>query len=206
MFDKSHFVKTILFLGYDSSKTKIIDSIRKLGVRVIHQDKKEIEESKFESVDLVISFGYRHLLSETIVEKYSPIINLHVSYLPFNRGSFANFWSFYDETQSGVSIHLIDKGIDTGDILYQKKIDFDPKKMTFRETYNILLEQIEKLFLDNISQILSLKYPLIKQSHKGTYHHSKDFPSEFRGWDENIDKEINRLKNLRKKIENISIK
>ena len=199
MFDKSHFVKTILFLGYDSSKTKIIDSIRKLGVRVIHQDKKEIEESKFESVDLVISFGYRHLLSENIVEKYSPIINLHVSYLPFNRGSFANFWSFYDETQSGVSIHLIDKGIDTGDILYQKKIDFDPKKMTFRETYNILLEQIEKLFLDNISQILSLKYPLIKQSHKGTYHHSKDFPSEFRGWDENIDKEINRLKNLRKK-------
>lgn len=199
MFDKSHFVKTILFLGYDSSKTKIIDTIRKLGVRVIHQDKKEIEESKFESVDLVISFGYRHLLSETIVEKYSPIINLHVSYLPFNRGSFANFWSFYDETQSGVSIHLIDKGIDTGDILYQKKIDFDPKKMTFRETYNILLEQIEKLFLDNISQILSLKYPLIKQSHKGTYHHSKDFPSEFRGWDENIDKEINRLKNLRKK-------
>ena len=199
MFDKSHFVKTILFLGYDSSKTKIIDSIRKLGVRVIHQDKKEIEESKFESVDLVISFGYRHLLSETIVEKYSPIINLHVSYLPFNRGSFANFWSFYDETQSGVSIHLIDKGIDTGDILYQKKIDFDPKKMTFRETHNILIEQIEKLFLDNISQILSLKYPLIKQSHKGTYHHSKDFPSEFRGWDENIDKEINRLKNLRKK-------
>ena len=57
MFDKSHFVKTILFLGYDSSKTKIIDSIRKLGVRVIHQDKKEIEDSKFESVDLVISFG-----------------------------------------------------------------------------------------------------------------------------------------------------
>lgn len=199
MFDKSHFVKTILFLGYDSSKTKIIDSIRKLGVRVIHQDKKEIEESKFESVDLVISFGYRHLLSESIVEKYSPIINLHVSYLPFNRGSFANFWSFYDQTQSGVSIHLIDKGIDTGDILYQKKIDFDPKKMTFRETHNILIEQIEKLFLDNISQILSLKYPLIKQSHKGTYHHSKDFPSEFRGWDENIDKEINRLKNLRKK-------
>lgn len=199
MFDKSHFVKTILFLGYDSSKTKIIDSIRKLGVRVIHQDKKEIEESKFESVDLVISFGYRHLLSENIVEKYSPIINLHVSYLPFNRGSFANFWSFYDQTQSGVSIHLIDKGIDTGDILYQKKIDFDPKKMTFRETHNILIEQIEKLFLDNISQILSLKYPLIKQSHKGTYHHSKDFPSEFRGWDENIYKEINRLKNLRKK-------
>ena len=199
MFDKSHFVKTILFLGYDSSKTKIIDSIRKLGVRVIHQDKKEIEESKFESVDLVISFGYRHLLSENIVEKYSPIINLHVSYLPFNRGSFANFWSFYDQTQSGVSIHLIDKGIDTGDILYQKKIDFDPKKMTFRETHNILIEQIEKLFLDNISQILSLKYPLIKQSHKGTYHHSKDFPSEFRGWDENIYKEINRLKTLRKK-------
>ena len=194
MIDKCNFVSTVLFLGYDSSKTKIIEHIKKLGVNVIHEDKKEIEETKFQESDLVVSFGYRHLLSESIVEKYSPMINLHISYLPYNRGSLANFWSFYDQTPSGVSIHLIDNGIDTGDILYQKKVQFDQKKMTFRQTHNILLEEIEKLFLDNLEEILSLNYPLRKQEHKGTYHHSKDFPSEFGGWDQIIDVEINRLK------------
>ena len=194
MIDKCNFVSTVLFLGYDSSKTKIIEHIKKLGVNVIHEDKKEIEETKFQESDLVISFGYRYLLSESIVEKYSPMINLHISYLPYNRGSLANFWSFYDQTPSGVSIHLIDNGIDTGDILYQKKVQFDQKKMTFRQTHNILLEEIEKLFLDNLEEILSLNYPLRKQEHKGTYHHSKDFLSEFGGWDQIIDVEINRLK------------
>ena len=197
MIDKSNFVNTVLFLGYDSTKTKIIDHIKKQGVKVIHQDKKEIEETKFQESDLVISFGYRHLLSESIVEKYSPMINLHISYLPYNRGSLANFWSFYDQTPSGVSIHLIDKGIDTGDILYQKKLEFDVKKMSFRQTHNILLEEIENLFIQNLSQILSLNYPQKKQAHKGTYHHSKDFPSQFNGWDSNIYEEIKRLKNLR---------
>ena len=197
MIDKSDFVGTVLFLGYDSSKTKIIEHIEKLGVKVIHEDKKEIEETKFQESDLAVSFGYRYLLSESIIEKYSPIINLHISYLPYNRGSLANFWSFYDQTPSGVSIHLIDKGIDTGDILYQKKLEFDVKKMSFRQTHNILLEEIENLFINNISQILSLNFPQKKQEHKGSYHHSKDFPSQFNGWDTNIYEEIKRLKNLR---------
>ena len=196
MIDKSDFVGTVLFLGYDSSKTKIIEPIKKLGVNLIHEDKKEIEDRKFQESDLVISFGYRHLLNESIVEKYSPIINLHISYLPYNRGSLANFWSFYDQTPSGVSIHLIDNGIDTGDILYQKKLEFDARKMTFRQTHNILIEEIEKLFIDNLNEILSLNYPQRKQEHKGTYHHSKDFPSGFKGWDTNIYQEIKRLKDL----------
>ena len=91
----------------------------------------------------------------------------------------------------------IDKGIDTGDILYQKKLEFDVKKMSFRQTHNILLEEIENLFINNISQILSLNFPQKKQEHKGSYHHSKDFPSKFNGWDTNIYEEIKRLKNLR---------
>ena len=49
------------------AKQKLL-TLLKIGSKVIHQDKKEIEKSKFESVNLVISFGYRHLLSETIVK------------------------------------------------------------------------------------------------------------------------------------------
>ena len=57
-----------------------------------------------------------------------PIVNLHISYLPWNRGAHPNFWSFFDATPTGVSIHLIDKGIDTGPIIVQKKVKLDPAK------------------------------------------------------------------------------
>ena len=72
--------------------------------------------------DWIISYGYRHLISEEII-KYlkNPIINLHISYLPFNRGAHPNYWSFKEKTIKGVTIHFIDSGIDTGPILIQKK-------------------------------------------------------------------------------------
>ena len=48
------------------------------------------------------------------------LINLHISYLPYNRGSYPNYWSFKENTPNGVSIHHIDDGIDTGPVLVQK--------------------------------------------------------------------------------------
>ena len=78
---------------------------------------------------LFISFGYRHIITEKIIKKIKgPLINLHLSYLPYNRGAHPNFWSFVDNTPSGVSIVEIDKGIDTGPVIYKKKIKFDLKK------------------------------------------------------------------------------
>ena len=63
------------------------------------------------------------------------IINLHISYLPYNRGAHPNFWSFVENTPSGVSIHQVDSGIDTGKIVIQKQINFNllknKKKLTF---------------------------------------------------------------------------
>ena len=49
-------------------------------------------------------------------------INLHISLLPWNRGSDPNLWSFLDDTPKGVSIHHIDAGVDTGDVIAQREV------------------------------------------------------------------------------------
>src|SRR5271157_696901 len=49
-------------------------------------------------------------------------INLHPSYLPYNRGAYPNVWSIVDQTPAGVTLHYVDEGIDTGDIIRQKKV------------------------------------------------------------------------------------
>lgn len=51
------------------------------------------------------------------------MINAHTSVLPEYRGSRSEFWQCYNEDYShvGVTLHFIDKGVDTGNILFQKR-------------------------------------------------------------------------------------
>ena len=76
-------------------------------------------ENKF---NFLISYGYRYVLKKEILDLFpNRAINLHISYLPYNRGSDPNFWSFIDGTPKGVTIHYLDEGVDTSDIIVQRK-------------------------------------------------------------------------------------
>ena len=186
--------KKILFLGYDRDETCLIDELIEFNCEVKHT-KEKIEE--LNDFDLIISFGYRHLINKKVLQKCkSPIINLHISLLPWNRGSHPNFWSFFDNTPSGVTIHLIDEGIDTGDIIYQKLVNFSLDENTFIKTQKRLVYEIEKLFIEYIENIILGKFKKIPQDHLGTFHRLKDLPKNFSGWHSNIKEEILRLKNL----------
>ena len=114
-----------------------------------------------------------------------PAINLHISYLPFNKGSHPNFWSFVENTPKGVTIHEIDRGVDTGPIIYQKKMKFDinKKNTTFFHTHKILNSEVKKLFLKKISKILDKKYISRKQRKGGTLHYKRNLPKHiFNNW------------------------
>lgn len=184
--------KKILFLGYNKTQTKIIDELIKAKCQIFHTSE-EFNNSNF---DLIISFGYKFIIPKNFLDKIDfPAINIHISYLPYNRGSHPNFWSFYDNTPPGVSIHLIDNGIDTGPILFQKKVFFGSNEITFRQTYNRLKLEAENLFLKNLDNILNERWTPLQQGNYGSIHFKKDLPKDFLGWDSNINKEITRLNN-----------
>jgi methionyl-tRNA formyltransferase len=147
--------------------------------------------------DLVLSFGYRHLIPQSVLEtaKRDPL-NLHISLLPYNRGAHPNFWAHYDGTPSGVTIHLIDTGIDTGKIVFQKRVIFLPTQITFRQRYNFLIHSIENLFMHNFLKIINNNFETFDQKGAGTFHLKSDLPAMFKGWDSVVEVEINRLKSL----------
>lgn len=186
----------ITFLGYNKNKTKLINELERRNC-LVQTFERKVELSDIRDSDLIISFGYGHILKSNFIENCGcPIINLHIAFLPYNKGAHPNFWSFYDDTPSGVSIHLVDEGIDTGPILYKKQVKFDNEK-TFADTYKRLKKEIEDLFMENIEFILKKKWIERMQAEKGTIHYIKDLPKEFRGWDTLIDFEIKRLKKIR---------
>jgi methionyl-tRNA formyltransferase len=74
--------------------------------------------------DIVLVNGTR-IISRRLLESTKAIfINMHTGITPMYRGVHGGYWAMVnnDKEHCGVTIHLVDKGIDTGTILYQVKI------------------------------------------------------------------------------------
>lgn len=187
--------KKILFLGYNEESTSLINELKRHGCHVEQRSDKLKWDNDFNEFDLIISFGYRHIIPGKFLERHQgKVINLHISYLPYNKGAHPNFWAFYDGTPHGVTIHFIDEGLDTGDILFQKEVIF-ANPSTFAKTYSKLVSEIEYLFIENIEKILNKNFSPEKQQGKGTCHKSSDLPYFPGGWDAEITPTISALKN-----------
>lgn len=123
----------------------------------------------------IVSFNYRHLVPEEVLRLMpGRIINLHTSFLPFNRGSAPNFFSFLEDTPKGVTIHLMDKGLDTGDILCQSELVFDEEQETFASSYDRLLAAVKELFRDNWEKIKTGELTPRRQAGEGTCHRMRE--------------------------------
>lgn len=163
----------ILFLGYTESP--LIQFIRESGDKVLVSEAPITDEFvKNEGIEFIVSYGYKHLLKSDVLSLLpGKIINLHISFLPFNRGADPNFWSFMDDTPKGVSIHLVDEGIDTGHILVQKQVSIAGQE-TLRSSYALLQEEIQKLFRAYWHEIKQNNILPKKQTGSGTFHRKKD--------------------------------
>ena len=204
----------VLLLGYSPDETEIYEILRQADCTVDHWAE-PVTADLINRYDLVLSYGYRHILKPDLLASLkSPIINLHISLLPFNRGASPNFWSFYDNSPSGVSIHLIDQGTDTGPVLWQQlqlwsapKLKQDNDLLTryaqyggaavgtmnFASSYQTLRSSIEALFAANLDAILHRDLRTQHQQGLGTYHRMADFPASFSGYNATIAEECTRL-------------
>lgn len=149
-----------------------------------------------DGVEFVVSFGYRHLLKDWFLARFSSsAINLHASLLPFNRGADPNLWSFLEDTPKGVTIHSIDRGIDTGMIIAQREVALCDSD-TLRSSYERLTMAMESLFRERWPSIRSGEAPRSAQPPGGSYHRMKDkepFLSLLTdGWDTPVRKLIGR--------------
>jgi methionyl-tRNA formyltransferase len=178
----------ILVLG--PSQSPISSFLQKNGYSIIEYtaplDINFLEENKF---GLAVSYRYRHIIRKEIIDFLNgKIINLHISYLPWNRGADPNLWSFLEDTPKGISIHYVDSGIDTGDIIAQRSMSFEEHEHTLSSTYELLNREVINLFKENWDLIVNNENPRIKQAEGGSIHKSKDkvayqYLFSDKGWD-----------------------
>jgi folate-dependent phosphoribosylglycinamide formyltransferase PurN len=88
--------------------------------------------------DVVLVIGTRIIGRETLAAIDAPLINYHAGINPKYRGQAGGYWALArgDPENAGVTLHLVDKGVDTGAILYQAR--FSPALRDNFATYYYL--------------------------------------------------------------------
>jgi methionyl-tRNA formyltransferase len=161
----------ILYLGYPENSIHLFLKTRGNVTNTQEKLSSDIDLKEFE---WIISYGYSHIIKQEYIDQVkNPIINLHVSYLPFNKGADPNFWSWFENTPKGVTIHQIDKGIDTGGIFIQNEVKFKEDE-TLASSYEILRKEIENLFIESFDNIVKGIILPKNQNGDGTFHLKKD--------------------------------
>jgi len=82
----------ILFLYENPKALRLSDWLITEGNEIaFFSDPIEPNQITIGNFDLVVSYTYRHILPKTIIEEaHGNIINLHIAYLPWNRGASPN--------------------------------------------------------------------------------------------------------------------
>lgn len=115
--------------------------------------KKAIKVIKSWKPDIIVSLYFDQILKKTVIEiPRVAALNMHPGILPSYRGLWPEFWKLHNrEKHAGVTIHHINEGIDSGDVIAQMKFPIrktDTKfslvmKSAHRGT-NLLIQTLDK--------------------------------------------------------------
>lgn len=156
----------IVLLVCDKPSAVVIKKAERLGVSTFTfnpktYDSKEayeqeiVDQLQVAEVSWIFLAGYMRLVGKTLLQAFEGrIINIHPSLLPAFPGIDAIGQAFEAGVKTtGVTVHYIDEGIDTGPIIAQESLEVLPNDT--KETLQTKIQQIEhKLYPQVIRQLI----------------------------------------------------
>lgn len=125
----------LIFVFSDHHDAYVLERAQRLNVRAFSFEVKEFENKaayeeallqllQEQQIDLIVLAGYMRIIGKTLLSHYSNrILNIHPSLLP----SFPGLHGIKDAYEygvkvTGVTVHLVDDGVDTGPIIAQEPV------------------------------------------------------------------------------------
>ncbi len=131
------------------------------------------------NLDYIICVHFPYVVpAEVLTIPRHGVLNLHPAFLPYNRGWHTPSWAILDGTPIGATLHFMDEGIDSGDIIDQQELEVSPG-----DTANTLYQRLKRLELD----VFKRAWPhLVSRSYRrqpqdpgqGTAHKRRDLFQE----------------------------
>jgi phosphoribosylglycinamide formyltransferase 1 len=94
------------------------------------RDREMADWLQLRGVDLVVLAGYMHLLTPPFLERFPDrVVNVHPSLLPEFPGAHAIDDALAAGVETtGVTVHYVDDGLDTGDVIRQETVAVEPRE------------------------------------------------------------------------------
>lgn len=91
-------------------------------------DQRFVDQIRLANADVIAVMG-TCILGQRILSASPIVLNMHTGLSPYYRGGRTNFWPFVEGEPGyfGVTVHKMSSGIDTGDILYSKRVIVEPE-------------------------------------------------------------------------------
>ncbi|HRD10668.1 MAG TPA: formyltransferase family protein [Mycobacterium sp.] len=96
-------------------------------------------------------------------------VNTHPSLLPYNRGKHYNFWALVEQAPFGVSLHRVNAGVDSGEVVAQRVIPYGWED-TGKSLYEKAAEAMFDLVVDTYPTLRSLDFTSWPQPPGGSFH------------------------------------
>lgn len=159
--------------GKKLQHTPVKEKALELGIEVYQPSKVNSEESvdriRESSPDVIVVVAYGQILSEEIL--YMPkhrCLNVHASVLPKYRGPAPLNWAVISgESESGVTIMEMARGLDTGDMIKISKVDID-EDMTAGDLHDILMETGAEALVEVLSELEGGEVSKTPQDHSAS--------------------------------------
>ena len=166
---------TIFFLYGNKLAIPLAEWLEQQGHTLYRIDKEIRSVKDFGIVpDLIVSFTYRYIISNTVIDEVNGnVVNLHISFLPWNKGADPNMWSWINDTPKGVSLHYVTEKIDAGDIIIQSITQMENSE-TLESSYLKLMDDAISLFKRAFAAYRYWDVMRTQPCIDGTYHRVED--------------------------------
>lgn len=126
--------------------------------------------------DVVVAAGFTHIVPpEVLAVPEEGCLNVHPGVLPETRGFNPNVWSIVDDLPAGATVHYMDEGVDTGDVVATREVE-----TSFADTGKDVYRRVERACVDLFREV----WPAVEDGtvearsqadEAGTYHRKQDF-------------------------------
>ena len=156
--------------SHSSRRAKLYESgISELPVLDVKSSVSDIREK----YALVISLHCKQIFPPELVNTVR-CINVHPGYNPVNRGWYPQVFAINEGLPIGATIHVMDEGVDTGNIIDRKLVEVRPWD-TSKEVYERVLDAEMELVRKNLEAIVEGDYSPCPPETEGRFHTRKDF-------------------------------
>lgn len=125
------------------------------GIRLFESVASFLEFLNGKQLDLALNIRFPKILKKNFIDSFSlGVVNTHGGLLPMRAGAnIPCFNILLDDKESGCTMHFIDEGIDSGDIIDYKRFPVEPDDTAF-SLFQKTQNAIWNVYSDNIDAIL----------------------------------------------------